>query len=270
MPGFTSYDDLIDKITVSGQGSTFAFSKGPYTPQGAGVWYTLWTSAGMPGAGSAPASTPGTVYTQAAGSIYFPNRSPAQTHLLTFGAVANTACTLLLYDRLVGVGGIALSPAAAKTVNTQALPRYSGTNAAGVQAWLEVTTATASSGTVALSSYTNESGVAGRAGAAVGWPFAASNAGTMLGPMPLQAGDTGVRSVETVTTATSTAGVINVVLIRPLVYLPLTANNWQEKDMVLQIASMPQLYDGASLGVAIQASAASSTTVWGQLGIAWA
>lgn len=269
--GFTSYDEIIEAITVNGQGFTFDFSKGPYTPQGAGYWYTLWTSNGMPGAGSAPAAAPGgTVYDQAAGSINFPDRSPQGTYLLTFGAVANLGATLMLYDRLVGVGGIALSPAGAKTLDTSALPRYTGTDSAGVQAWVEVTTATATAGgTIALSSYTNQDGVAGQSGATIGYPFAASNAGTMVGPLPLQAGDTGIQSIEQVTTATSTAGVVNVVLLRPLVFLPLIANGWQEKDMVIQIASMPQLFDGASLGVAVQAASASAITVWGQVGIAW-
>lgn len=266
--GFASYDQIIEAITVNGQGFVFDWGKGPFSPQGAGYWYSLWGAAGVPGGGANPAAAPGgTTYVQAAGSIWFPDRSPQSTYLLTFGGVGSSGGTLMLYDRLVAVGGVALSPAGAKTLTSSALPRYA--DGAGVQAWVEVTTATAGGGTIALSSYTNQDGVSGRAGAAVGYPFSASNATTFVGPLPLQSGDTGIRSIEQVTTATSTAGVVNVVLLRPLVFLPVAANGWQEKDMVIQIASMPQLYDGASLAIALQAGGTAQQQQWGQIGIAW-
>lgn len=266
--GFTSYDEIIQAITVNGQGLTFDFFKGPYTPQGAGYWYTLWTIAGMPGAGSAPAAAPGgTSYDQAAGSIYFPDRDPQGTFMLTVGAVSGANATLMIYDRLVGVGGIALSPGGSRNINSVTVPRYNG---AGVQAWIEVTTAIASGGAVSLMSYTNQDGVAGRQGVSTGYPFTNSISGTFVGPLPMQTGDTGIRSVEQIAVSTTTAGVANLVLIRPLVYLPLTSSNgWQEKDMVIQIAAMPQLYDGASLGIAIHAGSTAAQSVWGQIGVAW-
>lgn len=266
MAGFSNYDDLISKLTISGQGKTVEFFKAAYTPQGNGFWYTYWPVAGIPGAGAAPAATPGTAYVNAAGSIAFGDQALSQKHLLTFGAVSTQWGNLLLYDRLVGVGGVALAPAGIQPVNSTALPRY--TDGAGVRVWVEVTTATVGAGTVALSSYTNQDGVAGRVGAAVSFPFAASNVGTAL-ELALQAGDTGVRSVETVTTATSTAGAINVVLAKPLVSLPLTQNFYTDKDMILQIASMPRLYDGASLAFLYQYLGTIEARFWGQLSIGW-
>jgi hypothetical protein len=269
MAGFTNYEDIITKLTVDGNGFLFDFAKGPFTPQAVCWWYSYWAIDGIPAAGVAPAASPGTAYVDALGSINFPDRSPDQTHLLTFGAVSTQWGNLVLYDRLVGVGGVTLAPAGAKTINSVALPRY--TDGAGVEVWVEVTTVTAgaAAGTVALSSYTNQDGVAGRSGAPIAFPFAASNAATAIGPLPLQAGDTGVRSVEQITTAISTAGVVNVVLLRPLVSLPLSRFQWADKDMLQQVAAIPRIYPGASLALLVQNLNNAEVRLWGQLGIGW-
>jgi hypothetical protein len=101
------------------------------------------------------------------------------------------------------------------------------------------------------------------------WPLASSGFGTFLGPLPLQSGDTGVRSVQTITTATSTAGVVSVVLMKPLAYSTDRSNVWQERDTILQFSSLPRIYDGASLALASMPGAVSATSSWGQVGIAW-
>lgn len=272
MPGFTSYDDLISEMTVNGKELAWGFMKvAPANAEGAGFWQSLWLANGSPGAGAAPAATPGTAYTDVAGSMNWANVSPDQKHIVTLGAVANQNCSLMLYDRLVGVGAVTLVGAGSKTVNSAALPRYSGTAAAGVQAWLEVTTATTTTlPVVSMNSYTNQDGTAGRAGANLTLPAAATDLHTMVGPLPLQAGDRGVRAISTINVVTApAAGVVNVVLMRPLAFLPLIANQWNERDLVLQMASLPRVFDGASLALAIMASGAVTTTVWGCVKLAY-
>jgi hypothetical protein len=265
VPGFTSYDDLISAISVSDQSSAFSFGKRAYTPTGSGVWYSLWLGFGVPAANrTLPASTPGQTYVNGDGGIVFPNTSPQRKFLTTFASVSNNNATTMLYDRLAAVGNIALTPSGSKTINSLALPRYA--DGEGVQVWLEVTTTATGSGNVTLSSYTNQAGVAGRVGYAMAWPSASNGFATLLGPLPLATGDTGVRSVQSITTASSTAGVVSLVLLRPLAYSTDRFNTWQEKDTVLQF---PSIYDGATLGLASVVSAVVSTAINGQAGIAW-
>src|SRR5947207_11918452 len=143
MPGFVSYDDLISEMTVNGKQLDWDFYKlAPANAQAAGVWQRLWTAVGTPGPGADPASTPGSTYTNVAGSINWADTTTDLKFGVTFGAAANQNCTLMLYDRLAGVSGLSTASTGAKTVNSSALPRYSGAAAAAVQAWLEVTTAT--------------------------------------------------------------------------------------------------------------------------------
>lgn len=271
MAGFSSYDDLIAEITA-GKAKTFSFYKVSSAPEAAGVWHSLWSAAGIPGAGAAPATTPGTQYDDTAGSVFWQDEASDQKHIITLGAAANVNCTLMLYDRLVAVSGISLATTGAKTISSAALPRYSGAAALDIQAWLEVTTATTTTAPIVnLNAYTDNAGNTGNSGANLTFPAAATNVDAFIGPLPISNVDQGIRSIEAglnVGTAGAT-GIVNVVLIKPLVYLPLIANQWNEKDLVLQMTSLPRLFDGASLAMAILASGTAATTVWGQIGIAW-
>lgn len=267
MPGFTSYDDIITEMTTNGKRNTIPFAKVGVAGL-VGVWESLWTAVGIPGAGSAPAGTTGTSYSKDNGSINFPDVSTDLRYLLSFGATATQNCTLMLYDRLVGVSGISVASTGNKTVNSTAVPRYSGTAAVGNQVWLEVTTATTTTAAVvSLNSYTNEGGTAGRAGGSLTFPAAATVLSSLVGPLPLQAGDLGVRSVEVglnVGTAAS-AGVVNVLIIRPIAFLPIIANVWNEVDLVLQLTQLERLFDGATLGLAMLHTVTTATNVWGKL-----
>ena len=271
MPGFSSYDDMITEITTNGKVFSYQYLKAFVAAQAAGQWMTGWTAVGAPGAGAAPATTPGTAYGNTAGGITLADTTTDLKALLTFGACATQNSTVMLYDRLVGVSGISIASTGAKTISSTALTRYTGTASVGVQAWLEVTTATTTTAAVVnLNSYTNEGGTAARSGGSYTFPNAAMPAGFAC-QLPMQAGDMGLRSVEVglnVGTAT-TAGVVNVVLIRPLTYLPLIANQWNERDLVLQLAAMPRVFDQATLGLMLLASNTTATTVWGSLNIAW-
>jgi hypothetical protein len=110
----------------------------------------------------------------------------------------------------------------AQTTNlpTAALTRY--TSGVGVMASLEITTAVGTTATTATVSYTNSAGVAGRTSPAVTFGGTNDRQASQVQLVPLQAGDVGVRSVESVTLAasTGTAGAFGVTLFRPLAALP--------------------------------------------------
>lgn len=265
MAGFVSRDDLINEMTVNGKLlELMGFKVGP-TAEGAGVWSRLWAANGLPGNAGEPATTPGTAYTNAAGSINWANQSPDQKYLLTFGGLSTQDTCLMVYDRLVGVSGIniaAVSPNATHTINSTALPRYSGAASVGVQAWLEITTGvTAGTPVVRLDSYTNSDGTAGRLGTNL--TLATTPAIQSMYQLPLQAGDLGVRSVESINVSVlGTSGVANLVLLKPLAVIPLVANQWNECDFVDRLHALPRIYDGASLAFAFLASVATAPTIF--------
>lgn len=267
--GFSSYDDMISKMTTSGQSLEWHFAKVGSTMQGAGFWHRLWIAAGSPVAGAEPAATPGAALTNGAGSMNWANQSPKTKALLTFGGVATQNCTMMLYDRLSAVGAISSASTGSKTISSTALPRY--TSGTGVQCWLEETTASTTTQAVChLLSYTGDVNGAGQVGGSFNFPAAATVKDAMFGPLPLAAGDAGLTAVSTLNIDTAnTAGVFNLVLLKPLAYLPLIANQWNERDLVLQLASMPQVFDGASLGLALLATAVTATNVWGKVGLGY-
>lgn len=269
--GFTSYDDLISEITVAAKFTDINFYKASSAPEAAGVWHSIWTGAGYPAAGANPATTPGTQYNSTAGGIVFADQATDTKHIVTLSAVANQNCTLMIYDRLVGVSGISVASTGAKTINSSALLRYTGTNSNGVQCWLEVTTATSTTAPVVnMSSYTDQDGNTANSGGNYTFPAAATNTECLLGPLPLAAGDVGLRSLETLNVGTAGAsGVVNVVLLRPLLLMPLIANQANSMDYVLQNTSLPRVFDGATLGLAFLASGTTSTQIWGSLKVAW-
>lgn len=133
-------------------------------------------------------------------------------------AGGGSGAALVLIDRLVTVGGLVGNVITAQTVNTPSLPRY--TTGAGVWAMVEGFGNSGSAGNVTMS-YTNQAGTASRTSKAIGFT-AGQNSARII---PLQATDTGVRSVQsaTLTASTGTAGNWGITLFRPITFLPLAA-----------------------------------------------
>lgn len=149
-----------------------------------------------------------------------PNASAGRMSIL--GARVNPSGTagvaLMLVDMLNISGGLDATLATAQTTNlpTAALTRY--TSGEGVHAALIVHATVGGTGVTVTASYTNQAGTPGRTTTAVIFGGSGqTSAGTMM-RLALQAGDTGVRSVESVTLSatTGTAGNFGVVLYRPL------------------------------------------------------
>jgi hypothetical protein len=82
----------------------------------------------------------------------------------------------------------------------------------------------------------------------------------------LQGSDKGVKAAATLNVGTAAAaGVTNFVLIKPLATLPLIANVWNERDLVLQLSALPRIYDGACLCLAFLGNAATASNITGTL-----
>lgn len=268
--GFNSLDELIGAVTVDQDTFEGDFAKVGTQTTAAGVWHSLWPVGSYPGAGgngAAGSGTPGaggTALTIADGSIIrIPDQTlPITKHLTEFIAWSDRDCTIMLYDRLVSISGISLVGTGNKNVGSATLPRY--TTGEGVEVWLEVTTATTTTAAIiSMNSYTDESGNGTSAGGSLTFPAAATRLSSFVGPMPLATGDYGVRSVETVNVSTAAAaGVVNVVLIKPLAYISTATYLARNTDLV---GTLPRLYNGATLGLAAMTTTSQTLTTWGKI-----
>jgi hypothetical protein len=218
----------------------------------------------------------------------------ATKHLLTMSAQtagsSTVPITLLLVDllgcyaRIDGNSGSAITLA-----NTLTLPRY--TTGAGVMAYSVVAPAT--TGTTAHNmqiTYTNQSNIGSRglpqtvaatASAVNSHIYHSGTAANNIGPfLPLQSGDTGIRSVQTwqQSAANGTASTFtNLVLAKPIMEIPVTTQLLlSERDLLNQFPSLPMIQEsaatsGACLSWIAYAGAATpaSTNFFGVLRYAW-
>jgi hypothetical protein len=195
------------------------YQKASVTSKGVGSFHSLWLAAGQPAAGSAPGTAAGVACDNTtAGAIPITAAGGANTLYLAGLdiACANTS-NWMLYDRLVHTAALSGTVITAQTVNSAALTRY--TTGDDVECAIEIYTATGATAVTATISYTNEAGTAGRSGTAA--IVATTVAGQWI-PMSLQAGDKGVRSVQSVTLSASTltAGNFGITLYRRLAQVP--------------------------------------------------
>jgi hypothetical protein len=187
--------------------------------EGAGVFHSYFYTAGRPGAGAVNASgVNGAALTTLGGQIPWTNPVSGNSYLARLDCTASQAGSLFLCDRLWHNSGLSATSAVQQNLTSVAWPardRDGSTNGQGVLIGIEFSTATTQAGiVVATLSYTNQSGTSGQLGT-VSVP-ATSAAGTFL-PFSLAAGDTGVRSVQSLTfAATLSAGVLHLVAYRIL------------------------------------------------------
>jgi hypothetical protein len=162
--------------------------------------------------------------------------------------------SFLLVDRLSHQGGLSYTLTTTQTTNlpTAALTRY--TDGSGVM--IGITTYGAlnagfTGGTVTMS-YTNQSGTSGRTAVATTMPAGNARAIGTFGIISLQSGDTGVRSVESVTSSiTATSGTFGVCLFKPLGIVSFTDtciyfNNFIDGGFM---GGIPEIIDDACLSL---------------------
>jgi hypothetical protein len=130
-------------------------------------------------------------------------------YLTTLNCSSSVTGDLALWDFLWVNSGIAVTTTTAQTINSVAWPARDldgSTNGQGVNAAILVTTATTNAGAITNTtlSYTNQAGTAGRTATIASFP-AAAVIGTIV-PFQLAAGDSGIRSIQTITLGTSYGG----------------------------------------------------------------
>jgi hypothetical protein len=190
-----------------------------------GRLYSLYRIVIPPGQTAAPAipSTAVTLTNTDTGALnqLIQNFTPSNVYAVGFRLYSsNSPMTYYVIDRLSHMGGLSGIVTTAQTVNTAALTRH--TSGLGVYAAIEVYTAIGTTVTTVTMTYTNSDGVGSRVSPAI--TFGGSGFGAGSGAvsrfivMPLQDGDKGVQSVQSVTLAatTGTAGNFGITLFKIL------------------------------------------------------
>lgn len=217
---------------------------------------SLWSLAGSPGAGGFDTTLNGVTLSSTSALVngQIPHYDPASgnAHLARFEATATQAGVLLLLDRIWHNGGYTITSTAAQNSTTPTWPSRcptSGTDDTptttghGILLALEISAATGAGTPTVTISYTNQGGTASRTATNVQATVASSAIGATYF-IGLQAGDTGVRSVQSLTlSATWTSGTMNLVAYRILASLELPgALIPNAQDMIT--GGMPRLYNG--------------------------
>lgn len=191
----------------------------------AAAWFSVFDLAGNPGAGAlaGTSTAAGVVPSGSAGTLTagvpvinnFGASTQGQLAVVDFGNTV--AARLMVADCLFKAGAYTFNAAQALAAQPSYASRIPLQNAAadytGTQVWIEAVTAFTGNPSVAVT-YTNQAGVAGRSTGT----FATGSALTIgrMMQLPLQAGDTGVQKIESVTATVATVGTFNVLVLRPL------------------------------------------------------
>jgi hypothetical protein len=226
------------------------------TTKAAGSFHSLWKTAGFPAAGANPATGAGEIPTKSTlGALYFAD--PGGTNDLYIGTLtlqSATVGTFILYDRLWANSGLSGTVTTAQSFTMPALTRHA--DGIGVEAFLEIYTATGSTAVTATISYTNTDDVAGRSGTA---SIVASPVAGQMFPFQLAAGDKGIKSIQSVTLSatTGTAGSFGLTLVKRKCSIAVTAANVGSTQDAIALG-LPTLQDGACVAIMVQASATNT------------
>lgn len=263
----------------------------------AGTFITaLGTGTGANNGGTYTVNISQTVTSQTITGTAYPNGiahggnvSTAVKNLLNasvFSAAATTApAVFLLYDMLATFTISSVTTTGAQNfTGAAAWPRYADGN--GVRAFLTPSVVMGAGTPTVRLGYTNPASVSGRltpaapslplinATAPVGSvPYSGTGAGKYGPFIPLEAGDTGIKSVESINfSATMTSGCMNLIICRPLAYIPVTTVGVAaERDFLNQLPSLPTIADGAVLHWLMYAGAATpaNSAFYGHLDTVW-
>lgn len=270
MTNFRGTKDFID-AELDGKVRTFVFRKAP-TVGTAPAWQDISVAPGNPKAklwfDAEPLVAQALAQSTDGGIFHGSNVSPSTKYIKSFMAY-NTSLTsiphqIIVCDYLLYYPTIDDSASDAQILdNTTTLPRY--TTGAGVQV-IPVNLAARTNSVSFYITYTNQDGVAGRTSKTV---FLNNNINTLgsialataaqvtsnIPFIPLQDGDSGVRSIESVQMLTTDVGLFALILVKPLFSMSLGGTLVSyEKDLLMQGATMPIIQDDAYISFFILAN----------------
>lgn len=223
--------------------------KGGLGTQQLGRGRTTWATAGLPAAGSYDNTLNGVALTgPVVGQIDLTDPvGGARTYLAALQAAGNIEGTLMLLDRLWHNGGYTITATTAQLSTTPTWPARDiagSTNGDGVLLFAELSAGAGAAAPTITCSYTNQAGTPGRTGTNI-WATANSPATGSTYLIGLDSGDTGVRSLESVTLSTSwLSGTMNMVAARLIAMLDVRSPA-QTSALDAITGAFPRLYDGS-------------------------
>lgn len=263
----------------AGQFSEQHWRKNPTQTTGSGIWFDLSMSAGTPAPNyyiGIPGAATTLTRSNNGGLDHGPNVSPGSKYLSRYLSLTLTATAvplpMMLCDYLLFYPFIEQTDGEYEMVNTTTLPRY--TDGEGVKIMAVLTNAQIG-GTRFFLTYTNSEGTSGRVTSTVlcntqtvaGTVVNTANTGaTAKGPfIPLQVGDTGVRSVEKITFVGSDIGLVAVVLVKPLfTHMTYDITAPSEWNWLVDSSTPVKIEDDAFLGQIVLPSGTIASSI--QLG----
>lgn len=260
-----SVQQLINAET-DGASRRYQWRKVPSQVTTAGYWFDLSLSPGNPVPkywfDATPLIAKSIAQSTDGGLWHGPDTAPKQQYLRMTTAMSSSGTglplPLILCDYLLyypSIDDSILDPQPLD--NTVTLPRY--TDGKGVQV-IAVTVAGRTGGQDFYFTYTNSDGVSGRTSqivrqntiSAIG-TIATSSLSTLgMSGNPfigLQSGDTGVRSIESVTMLGVDVGLFSLILVKPLARTQIREQTAPvEKDYLIEASDVPEIQDDAYLG----------------------
>jgi hypothetical protein len=206
---------------------------------------TLWRYDGHPGAGAAPTSVEAPDHTTAGALPFVAPGSGRDAYMTQAFATGLVGGTLVLYDRLLHIGGLSGTVTTAQTVGGT-LTRNTGGH--GNMIMVEIYTAIGTTARTITASYTNQAGTSTRTTQSVQIGATGFLEATRAIFLPLQSGDSGVREVASVTLSatTGTAGNFGVTILQPRAYIAIGgpgAAGW--RDFLTGMPGIPAFQSGA-------------------------
>ena len=272
---------------LEGRMRRYTWRKVPSQVTSSGYWFDLSMSPGNPPPkywfDAPPLVAKAISQSQDGGLFHGADTSPKEQYLRLMTAQTSSAtglpltfilCDYLLYYPSCDDG----TTDAQNMTNTVTLPRY--TDGEGVQV-LAVSVAGRTGGQQFNFSYTNSQGVSGRtsrtylqtSAAAIG-TIVNSGPTAQLGANPfcgLADGDTGVRSIESVTMLGADVGLFSLILVKPLAQIIIKeAGSPYEKDFMMVEGILPKIKDDAFLSfVCLPQGSLSGIVLMGDLKVIW-
>lgn len=239
---------------VANVGQDLQFHKLIPTVGVANVPHSLWAGGGIPAAGTygSTGKANGRVLTDAStGAHAYTNAPSGQMYLVRAGMnpLASTCQgSIYLVDRIADCA-LAHAEATGSITGLTATSRLpaAATNAEACQIFVYVTSALSGASNTITYTYTNQAGTGSRVTQnVVTVASAVANRSCNLNMfVGLQAGDTGVRSIESVTLSSGSAtGTLCVCLVRILARIPIpVAGGHVERDLIAELPGPKALYD---------------------------
>ena len=273
---------------LAGQSFFSTWRKSPIQTTGSGIWFDLSMSPGnpVPNYYIGAANTATALRQSTDGGIpHGGNLSGSIKYLKTFGAMVQTAAAvplpMMLLDYLLFYPFVdMLVTDQQDMINTVTLPRWTTGEGVKIMA-VEVAGQLGVGNPQFTIGYTNSTGVTGRHTPPVACNTQVVN-GTIITAstntvnngglfIPLQKGDTGIRSIDSVTFLTADVGLIALVLVKPMENMQIrTIDAVAERVPLVDFTKLPVIADDAYLNlVCLPAGTIAASAIHGYIQTIW-